>query len=110
MDYGKFKYDSSKRERERRKKQHIVELKEVKFRPDIAQHDFDVKIKKVRGFLEDNNKVKLVVQFKGRQMAHPETGRSLLERVCATVEDVGNAPVQTGMEGKHMSVVLVPKK
>lgn len=109
MDYGKHKYEEAKREKERKKNQQVTETKEVKFRPDIAQHDFDVKLRKVREFLEAKNKVKLVVQFKGRQMAHPETGRELLRRVCEAVSEIGDA-AQSSMEGRRMNMMLAPKK
>ena len=110
MDFGKYKYDEAKRERERKKKQQIVETKEIKFKPDIAQHDFDVKLKKVREFLEGRNKVRLVVQFKGRQMAHPETGRNLLQRVCESVTDLADTSDRSSMEGKRMNMMLLPKR
>src|SRR5690606_29613412 len=88
MDYGKFKYESAKRDREAKKNQKTFELKEVKFRPKTHGHDFDFKLRHIRRFLEDGDKVKLVVQFRGREVTHPETGRAILDRVCQGAADL----------------------
>ncbi|MCB9713499.1 MAG: translation initiation factor IF-3 [Myxococcales bacterium] len=109
MDYGKYKYETSKREREAKKHQKTLELKEVKFRPKTHGHDFDFKVRHVRRFLEDGDKVKLVVQFRGREVIHPETGKDILDRVCKNVADLATIVQMTSMEGNRMNMVLGPK-
>ncbi len=109
MDYGKFKYETAKREREAKKHQKTFELKEVKFRPKTHGHDFDFKLRHVRRFLGDGDKVKLVVQFRGREVTHPETGRAILDRVCKEVADLATVVQVAQMEGNRMNMVLAPK-
>lgn len=110
MDYGRYKYELAKRERDARKHQTKVEVKEVKFRPKTAGHDFDYKVRHVRRFLEDGDKVRLLVQFRGREVVHPETGRSILERVCKEVADIASVSQIANMEGNRMNMILAPKK
>lgn len=110
MDYGKFKYESAKRDREAKRNQKTFELKEVKFRPKTHEHDFEFKLKHVRRFLEDGDKVKLVVQFRGREVTHPETGRAILDRVCKGVTDLASVVQVAQMENNRMNMVLAPKK
>lgn len=109
MDYGKYKYETAKREREAKKHQKVLELKEVKFRPKTHGHDFDFKLRHVRRFLEDGDKVKLVVQFRGREVIHPETGKAILDRVCAGATDLATIVQMSSMEGNRMNMVLGPK-
>ena len=109
MDYGKFKYETAKRERETKKHKKGQELKEVKFRPKTHDHDFDFKVKHARRFLEDNNKVRLLVQFRGREITHPETGRDVLNRVVKEVVDLATVVQMANMEGNRMSMILAPK-
>jgi translation initiation factor IF-3 len=109
MDYGKFKYETAKRERETKKTRKSQELKEVKFRPKTHDHDFDFKVKHARRFLEDNNKVRLLVQFRGREITHPETGRDVLNRVVKAVVDLATVIQMPNMEGNRMSMILAPK-
>jgi translation initiation factor IF-3 len=109
MDYGKFKYETAKRERETKKNKKSQELKEVKFRPKTHDHDFDFKVKHARRFLEDNNKVRLLVQFRGREITHPETGRDVLNRVVKEVMDLATVVQMPNMEGNRMSMILAPK-
>ncbi len=109
MDYGKFKYETAKRDREARKNQKTTELKEVKFRPKTHDHDFDFKTRHIRRFLEEGDKVKLVVQFRGREITHPETGRAILERVCRDLADVATVLQLAQMENNRMNMVLAPK-
>lgn len=110
MDYGKFKYETAKRDREAKKHQKTSELKEVKFRPKTHTHDFNVKARLVRRFIDDGDKVKLVVQFRGREITHPETGRAILERVCKEMADVAQVMQMARMEGNRMNMVLAPKR
>ncbi len=110
MDYGKFKYENAKREREAKKHQTTSELKEIKFRPKTHGHDFDFKVRHCRRFLTDGDKVKLVVQFRGREVTHPETGRSMLDQVVKDVEDIAAIVQMPSMEGNRMNMVLGPKK
>jgi translation initiation factor IF-3 len=108
MDYGKFKYEEQRQAREARKKQHHVQLKEVKMRPGIEEHDFDFKVRHARKFLEEGNKVKLTMMFRGRQMAHPEYGRKVLDRVFNELQEVSKVEAHPMLEGRSMVMVLAP--
>ncbi|MEX0856369.1 MAG: translation initiation factor IF-3, partial [Gemmatimonadota bacterium] len=108
MDHGKFKYEEARRAREAKKKQHTVQVKEVKFRPGIEDHDYEFKTRHVRRFLEDGDKVKVTMMFRGRQMAHPEFGLEVLERVLGDVEDLGKMESQPTREGRTMTMVVAP--
>jgi len=108
MDYGKFKYEEQRQAREARKRQHHVQIKEVKMRPGIEDHDFDFKTRHARRFLEEGNKVKLTMMFRGRQMAHPEFGRQVLDRVSALLQDVSKVEQHPQLEGRSMVMVLAP--
>jgi translation initiation factor IF-3 len=108
MDYGKYKYEEARKAREARKKQHNMQVKEVKYRPGIEDHDYEFKTRHVRRFLEDGDKVKVTMMFRGRQMSHPEIGLEVLERVLGDVEDVGKIESQPVREGRTMIMVLAP--
>lgn len=113
IDYGKYRYQQSKREKEAKKHQHIIIVKEIKYRPKISDHDFDFKTNHVREFLQAGNKVKLTIMFRGREMAHPEFGRDLLGRVIDQVKDNVKDPPDmkfARLDGRNMSVVLSPVK
>jgi translation initiation factor IF-3 len=110
MDYGKFKYEEQRKAREARKKQHHVQIKEVKFRPGTEEHDLEFKTRHARRFLEEGNKVKLTVMFRGRQMAYPDLGREVLDRVAEEVADVGKVEAAPRMEARTMSMVIAPLK
>ncbi len=113
IDYGKYRYQQSKRLKEARKHQTIIVVKEIKYRPKISTHDFDFKTNHVREFLEAGNKVKLTIMFRGREMAHPEFGRDLLIRVVEDVKElIQDTPdlKYTRLEGRNMSIVLSPTK
>ncbi|HEX7091660.1 MAG TPA: translation initiation factor IF-3, partial [Longimicrobiales bacterium] len=110
MDYGKFKYEQARKAREARKKQHQIQIKEVKFRPGIEPHDFEFKIRHARRFLEEGNKVKATMMFRGRQMAHPEIGRDVLVRVAQALEDVGRIESEPVLEGRNMTMILAPRR
>ncbi|MEJ2201050.1 MAG: translation initiation factor IF-3 [Desulfuromonadaceae bacterium] len=110
MDYGKFKYEASKKAAEAKKKAARVEIKEVKMRPKTEEHDFQFKLKHARRFLEGGNKVKVTVMFRGREVTHPEFGRHLLEKVAEQIEDIGVVETTPRMMGRFMSMVLTPKK
>lgn len=109
LDYGKFKYETSKRDRETKRNKKTQEMKEVKFRPKTGQHDFDFKLKHARRFLEEGDKVRLLVQFRGREIVHPETGKAVLERVCKATADLATVVQLAKMEGNRMSMILGPK-
>ncbi|MGR3474311.1 MAG: translation initiation factor IF-3 [Sulfitobacter sp.] len=108
MDFGKFKYEQQKRESEARKKQKIIEIKEVKFRPNTDTNDYDVKMRNVFKFLENGDKVKVTLRFRGREMAHQNLGRELLERVAADTKDIGRVENFPKMEGRQMVMVIGP--
>lgn len=110
MDYGKYKYEQSKREKEARKKQKVISIKEMKFRPNIEDHDIEVKTKNVIRFLNDGDKVKITVMFRGREMAHPELGRQLLEKVAQQLTDIALVERHPKLEGKNMIMILSPKQ
>ncbi|MDY6907876.1 MAG: translation initiation factor IF-3 [Chloroflexota bacterium] len=110
IDYGKFKYEQTKKEREARKKQKTVVLREVRFRPKIGQHDIEFKTRTIKKLLEEGDKVKVSVLFRGREITHPELGRELLERVIAEVGEVAVLEKMPTMEQRNMHVILVPAK
>jgi translation initiation factor IF-3 len=109
MDYGKFKFEQAKAARAAKKKQHVIHLKEVKYRPGIDDHDFDFKTRHAREFLESGNKVKVTMMYRGRQMAHIELGREVLDRVAIELKDIGKIEQEPRLEGRNMSMVLAPK-
>jgi translation initiation factor IF-3 len=109
IDYGKYKYEQAKLARDSKKNRTAQELKEVKFRPQIGDHDFTFKAKHTRDFLEEGHRVKLLVQFRGRQMVHPETGQAILDRVCRELSDVCSVVQASRMDGRNMSMTLGPR-
>jgi translation initiation factor IF-3 len=109
MDYGKYKFEMAKQARQAKKKQHVIELKEVKYRPGIDDHDFDTKTRHARRFLEEKNKVKVTMMFRGRQVAHPELGQAVLDRVAHALTDVGKIESSGRLEGKSITMILAPK-
>ena len=108
MDFGKFKYEQQKRESEARKKQKTIEVKEVKFRPGTDVHDYQVKMRNVLKFLEGGDKVKITLRFRGREMAHQNLGRELLERVAEDVKELGKVENMPKMEGRQMVMMIGP--
>ena len=109
MDFGKYRYEQQKREKEARKKQKVISVKEVKLRPNIEQHDFDVKLKNAVRFLEEGNKVKVTIMFRGRELSHPELGREILGRVAEQLKDSVSIERDAKLEGKNMIMILAPK-
>ena len=109
MDFGKYKYEQNKKAQKARKKQHITHLKEVKLRPKIEEHDYNFKVQHGREFLEDHDKVKFTVMFRGREMAHPEAGFRLLQKVVTDLELVGQVEIPARMEGRSMTLLMVPR-
>lgn len=110
MDFGKYKYEQSKREKEARKKQRIIDVKEVKMRPNIEDHDFDVKVKNAARFLKDGDKVKATMTFRGRQIVHTQLGKQLLMRLAEDLRDLSIVERQPKLEGKNMIMILSPKQ
>jgi translation initiation factor IF-3 len=109
MDYGKFRYEESKKEHERKKKQATVVLKEIKLRPKTEEHDLDYKVKRLKRFIADNCKVKVTVMFRGREITHPEQARLLIDRVLDMVGDEVQVEQSAKFEGRNMTLVLGPK-
>ena len=109
LDYGKFKYQAQKRANEARKKQKIIEVKEIKLRPNIDEHDYQVKMRAVQKFLDAGDKVKITLRFRGREMAHIDLGSQLLERVKSEVDEFAKIEANPKMEGRQMIMVLAPK-
>ena len=110
MDFGKYKYEQSKREKEARKKQKIIDIKEVKMRPNIEDHDFLVKAKNAARFLKDGDKVKATMIFRGREIVHTQLGRVLLVRLAEDLKEICNVERQPKLEGKNMIMILTPKQ
>jgi len=110
MDYGKFRYEESQKAKESRKKTVQVSIKEVKFRPKIGKGDFDTKVRHMQDFLAEGHKVKVTLQFRGREMAHPELGSRILDAVIEQVGSNGKVETQARLEGRNMTMVLAPEK
>lgn len=109
MDYGKFKYEQSKKEKEARKKQKVIHVKEVRLSPNIEEHDLQTKLRNVRKFLNQGDKVKLTIRFRGRQITHSEIGQEILEKMSKEVEDISVVERKAKMEGRNMIMILGPK-
>lgn len=108
MDFGKFKYETQKKEAEARKKQKVIEIKEVKFRPNTDTHDYEVKMRNVYKFIENGDKVKITMRFRGREMAHQELGRDLLLRVAEDTKEIGKVENMPKIEGRQMVMLIGP--
>ena len=109
MDYGKFKYEKRRKEKEAKKKQHVIHVKEVRFRPMIEEHDFQTKIKKAKKFLEAKNKLKITVMFRGREMTHLEYGDMLMDKIKAELEDISIIASHPSREGRFITAFFMPK-
>ena len=109
MDFGKFRYEQQKRDKEARKKQKVITMKEVKLRPNIEQHDFEVKLKNAIRFIQDESKVKVTIMFRGRELSHPELGKEVLDRVAEKLRDLVIVERTPKLEGKNMTMVLSPR-
>lgn len=110
LDYGKFKFEEQKRKAEIRKKQKIIEIKEIQLRPGIDKHDFEVKMRSARKFIEEGDKLKVTLRFRGRELAHQELGMEVLNRVKETLSDIAKVEQFPKLEGKRMIMVLGPAK
>ena len=109
LDFGKFKYEEQKRRNEARKKQKVIEVKEIKLRPGIDDHDYDVKMRSMLKFIEEGDKVKVTMRFRGRELAHQELGMDVLMRVREDLEKIAKIEQSPRMEGKQMTMVMSPK-
>jgi len=109
LDYGKYKYEAQKKANEARKRQKTIEVKEIKMRPGIDEHDYQVKMRKVKGFLDEGDKVKMTIRFRGREMAHQDLGMKVLDRVREEVLEVAKVEQVPRAEGRLMTMVLAPK-
>jgi translation initiation factor IF-3 len=110
MDYGKFKYEQSKKDKEARKKQKVISVKEVKLRPGIEDHDFSVKLKNAQRFLEDGDKVKVTIMFRGRELSHADLGRQVLVKMASECSPLAIVEREPRLEGKNMIMILSPKQ
>lgn len=110
MDYGKYKYEQNKKEREAKKNQKVITIKEVKLRPNIEDHDFYTKVRNAAKFLETGSKVKVTIMFRGREITHAENGRELCQRVAEELKAVGKVEKDAKVEGRNMTMMLVPIK
>ena len=109
LDYGKFKFQEQKKKNEARKRQKVVEIKEIKLRPKIDKHDYDVKMKAMHGFFEEGDKVKVTLRFRGREMAHQDLGVKVLERVKVDTAEIAKVESDWQLEGRQMVMVLAPR-
>jgi translation initiation factor IF-3 len=109
MDYGRFRFQEQKKAADARKKQKTVEVKEIKLRPGIDDHDYDVKMRAMKGFFEEGNKVKVTLRFRGREMAHQDLGMKVLFRVKTETTDVAKVELEPMMEGRQMTMILAPR-
>lgn len=109
LDYGKFKYEAQKKKNEAKKKQKIIEVKEIKMRPNIDEHDYQTKMRNVNRFLNDGDKVKVTMRFRGREMAHQEIGLNVLKRVQEDVGEVAKVEAYPRVEGRQMTMVIAPR-
>lgn len=109
MDFGRYKYQQSKKVAESRKKSTVIEIKEVKFRPKTGEHDYQFKLRNIQKFLAEKNKVKVSLMFRGREIAHADLGQALLERVLQDIGDTGQAEQMPKLEGRNMIMILGPK-
>lgn len=109
LDYGKFKYEEQKKKNEARKKQKVIEVKEIKLRPSIDDHDYDVKMRSMTKFIEEGDKVKVTMRFRGRELAHQELGMDVLMRVKGDLDEVAKVEQFPRMEGRQMTMVISPK-
>ena len=109
MDYGKYKYEQSKRAKEAKKHQHMIVVKEMKFRPKTEEHDYQFKLKHIQKFLAEGDKVKITVMFRGRELVHTELGRKTLERLIQETQDIAAVEQPPRLEGRNMTLVFVPK-
>ncbi|MFC7746985.1 translation initiation factor IF-3 [Lentibacillus kimchii] len=110
MNYGKYRFEQQKKEKEARKKQKVINVKEVRFTPGIGEHDFNTKLKNVRKFLSNGDKVKAAVRFRGRAITHKEIGREVLDRLAEETKDVATLESKAKMEGRNMFMMLAPSK
>jgi len=109
MDFGKFKYEEKKKQNEARKRQTQIALKEIKLRPKTDDHDVEFKVKHVRRFLEEGNKVKITVRFRGREITHPETAKRQIDLITEAVDDLGSVETPARLEGRTMTAILAPR-
>lgn len=108
MDYGKWKFEQAKKKKEQQKKQHVIEIKELKLSPTIGDHDYQIKLKKAMEFLNEGNKVRLNLKFKGRQSAHPELGMEIINRFIEDTKEISTVEIPPKMDGKQILTVLSP--
>ena len=109
LDFGKYKYEAQKKKNEAKKKQKVIDVKEIKIRPNIDDHDFDVKMRNMRRFIDGGDKVKVTLRFRGREMAHQELGVNVLERIKADFDEVAKVEQEAKMEGRQMIMVMAPR-
>lgn len=110
LDYGKFKFQEQKRASEAKKKQQVVSVKEMSIRPGTEEHDYQIKLKKIRQFLDAGNKAKVNLRFRGREVSHSDIGRKMLERIASDAEDISRVEFMPKLEGRFMTMILAPDK
>lgn len=110
MDYGKYRYEQQKRDKDTRKKQKVVNVKEVKLRPKIEEHDFNVKLKNTLKFLQDGDKVKITIMFRGRELVHVDLGKKVLDKMAAEIKEAAIIEREAKLEGRNMIMIVAPKQ
>ena len=110
INYGKYRFEQQKKAKENKKKQHTIEIKEIQLTPQIGQHDIDTKARAARRFLEEGNKVKVGVRYRGRQLSHVEVGEEVMNRFAESLSDIADVEIKPTLEGRNMNMVLAPKK
>lgn len=110
MDYGKYRYEQKRKEREKRKKQKVIHLKEIKMRPQIEEHDYQVKTRQARKFLESRDKVKIIMAFRGREITHLEFGQKTLDRLTEDLKEIADIEMSSKLEGKQLVMIFTPTK
>jgi len=109
MDFSRYKYEQEKKERESRKRQHIVRLKEVRYKPNIEEHDYQTKLQHIRDFVSKGNKVKTSMRFRGRELAHTEKGREIMQRIINDIVDIAEVEKSPTQEGRFLNMIIMPK-
>lgn len=109
LDAGRYKYELQKRANEAKKKQKVIEIKEIKFRPNIGDHDFEIKMRQVKGFLDEGHKVKMTLRFRGREVSHQDIGLDLLKRAHSVIEEIAKVEQAPRLEGRFMVMMVAPK-
>ena len=109
MDFGKLKYDQKKKDQENKKKQHVIKIKEVRFRPRISDHDFEIKVNQIKKFISDGSKVKITVMYRGREITRQDLGEELFNKISSSLSEIADIEKKGDLEGRRISIIMSPK-